>query len=139
MNTALSIVTPSAKAYPAPSMRRFDKAAEPADSFEQPINLNDYIVRHPVSTFIVQIEHDDNIALGISSGDVVVVDRSLAPKEGSLLMIENEDGFVIRKLIRNRNGWSYESGSGSTESVHFEQDADYLIRGVITHIIHSCQ
>jgi len=138
MNTALRIVTPSPKSYPAPSMRKFDNTAQ-VSPFDQPVNLNDYIVRHPVSTFIVQIEHDDNTALGISSGDVVVVDKSLAPKERSLLMIEKEDGFVIRRLIRNRNGWSYESGSGITESVHFEQDADYLIRGVITHIIHACQ
>lgn len=47
------------------------------DYVEQGIDLNDYCIRHPAATYLVQASGDSMLNVGIYPGDLLVVDRSI--------------------------------------------------------------
>ena len=50
----------------------------PADDYlEENLDLNKYLVKHPIATFFVRVTGDSMIGAGIHSGDILIVDRSL--------------------------------------------------------------
>jgi hypothetical protein len=59
----------------------------PADDYlEGKLDLNDALIRNPAATFFVRVTGDSMIEAGIHSGDILVVDRSLNPKDGSIVI-----------------------------------------------------
>lgn len=62
------------------------------------LNLNDYLLRHPLSSFIVQTKGDSMIDAGIFEGDLVIVDRAVEPRSGSLVLAFVDGDFTIKEL-----------------------------------------
>ncbi|MDP5292462.1 translesion error-prone DNA polymerase V autoproteolytic subunit [Oceanimonas sp. CHS3-5] len=56
------------------------------DYVEQGIDLNDYCIRHPAATYLVQAAGDSMINAGIYPGDLLVVDRSLEATHGRIVI-----------------------------------------------------
>ena len=71
----------------------------PADDFmENRLNLNDYIVKHPSSTYYVKVSGDSMIGAGIFSGDILVVDRSISPRDNHIVVAMIEAEFMVKRL-----------------------------------------
>lgn len=62
------------------------------------IDLNKELVRHPEATFYVRVSGDSMRDAGISDGDVLVVDRSLEPRDGATAVCCLEGEFLVRRL-----------------------------------------
>jgi len=77
----------------------FPNAAE--DGKFGSLNLDSLIVRHRSSTFFWRLEQEIP-QLQWSADDVVVVDRSLTPKEGSLVVVVADDEFVVARFHQKR-------------------------------------
>ncbi len=71
------------------------------DLIEKVLDINDLVVKHPASTFFVRVEGDSMIGAGIFSGDVLVVDRSITPKDG-LIVVAAVYGELVVKRLRSR-------------------------------------
>lgn len=88
------IVTPAVSAgFPSPA----------ADYIEDILDLKDLLVRNPSATFYVRIDGDSMIDKGLFHGDVAVVDRSLTPRSGRVV-IGVFDGEVYIKTLRMKAG-----------------------------------
>lgn len=53
------------------------------DHIEERLNLND-LIEHPAATFFARVAGDSMIQDGIHHGDIIVVDRSLEPSDGTV-------------------------------------------------------
>jgi DNA polymerase V len=72
----------------------------PADDYiEGQLDLNQHLIRHPAATFFVRVAGDSMIDAGIHSGDILIVDRSLEPKDKNVV-IANMNGELTVKRIR---------------------------------------
>ncbi len=73
----------------------FDVYKNDADT--TPLDINDYLVKHPASTFFLPMEGDGPEGSEIQAGDVLVVDRSVSPAQGDLLVaaIEGELSVIF--------------------------------------------
>lgn len=109
----------------------------PTVHFEERLNLNDFLVKHPVSTFFSQVTGDGEQALGLSNGDILVVDRSMAPKHNSLVIADVRGEFRVCRILKHGNSWSLEKGDGEVISISYESDFKSPVWGRVTHIIHS--
>lgn len=107
------------------------------DHLESRLNLHDYVVKHPVSTFFSQVKGESENALGLRDGDILVIDRSLAPRQNSLVVAEIDGEFRVCRLLNNKGGWFFEKGDGQLISISFEPDFESPIWGRVTHVIHS--
>jgi len=82
----------------------------PAEQYlEPPLDLNELLVKRPAATYFVRVEGDSMSGAGISDGDLLVVDRSLRPANGDVI-IASVDGEFTVKTLRLGNG---ERGMGN--------------------------
>jgi DNA polymerase V len=77
----------------------FPSAAEGYE--DEPLNLHHWIVRNPAATFFYRVRGDALCGEHICDGSVIVVDRSLTPSPGRLILIEEAGAFTI---VRCRSG-----------------------------------
>ena len=74
-----------------------------ADYEDQRLDINDYLVRNPVSTFFFVVEGDSMQGAEIFDGDVLVVDKSVRPRHGHLVIAFVDGQRLVKRLFR-RNG-----------------------------------
>ena len=67
------------------------------------MDLNEFLVKRPAATYFVRVEGDSMEGKGIYDGDLLVVDRSLDPRDGDVVRAA-VDGEVTVKTLRKKNG-----------------------------------
>ena len=76
------------------------------DHLEASIDLNQQFIEHPATTFFVRVQGHSMKEAGIQSGDMLIVDRSLEAKSGSIVIaVVNGELTVKRLIIENRQVW----------------------------------
>src|SRR5262245_33569044 len=71
----------------------------PADDYLcRPLDLNDRLVPHPISTFFFEAKSDYAIGERIFAGDIIVVDRAIDYRDGNLVLAVIDGQFAIRRL-----------------------------------------
>lgn len=70
---------------------------------ESRMDLEKYLIEHPVSTYFVRVKGDSMRDGGIIEGDIVLLDRSLVPKNGDIV-IASLEGEVTLKYFEKRSG-----------------------------------
>ena len=73
------------------------------DYIEEPINLNDELIKNPSSTFLIRVQGNSMIEHKITEGDVLIVDRSLKLKSNSIAVLNFEGELVVKKIIQRNN------------------------------------
>lgn len=108
----------------------------PADDFiEEKIDLNQVLVQNPTATFLWRVVGDCMVDVKIFPGDVVVVDRSLAPKHRSIVLAII-DGEPTLKRLNRRGGVMFLHNENSTLPTYTIADGmEVSIWGVVTATI----
>lgn len=73
----------------------------PSPAFDyatQELSLNDYFFKHPDATYIVQARGDSMIDAGIQEGDILMIDRSIDPKSGDIVLAVINGEFTVKRL-----------------------------------------
>ena len=69
----------------------------PAEQYlEPPLDLNELLVKRPAATFFVRVEGDSMIGAGIRDKDLLVVDRSLTPANGDIIIASVDGEFTVK-------------------------------------------
>lgn len=81
-------------------------AAPVQDFSEQTLDINDYLVRNAPATFYVQVEGHSMDGAGIHHGDMLVVDRSIPPRDGHIVIAFVDGERLVKTLrLRGSRGW----------------------------------
>lgn len=71
----------------------------PAEQYqEQPLDLNELLVKRPAASFFVRVQGDSMTGAGIQDGDLLVVDRSLRPASGDIIIACVDGDFTVKTL-----------------------------------------
>src|SRR3989449_10887446 len=71
----------------------------PADDYlEGALDLNEYLVTHKAATFFWRVTGDSMIGAGIHPGDLLIVDRSLEPKDVSVVIAILDGELTVKRL-----------------------------------------
>lgn len=110
----------------------------PADDYvEACIDLNAALIPRPSSSFLMRVEGDAMHGDGIHHGDLLVVDRSVAPWSGATVVAVHDGGFVLRRLEGRAGHWRLLASDGATAAIALDgEDPDLLIWGVVVHAVH---
>lgn len=77
----------------------------PAEQYlEPPLDLNDLLVKRPAATYFVRVEGDSMIGRHIQPGDLLVVDRSLSPANGDVIIASVNGDFTVKTFQRDARG-----------------------------------
>ena len=109
----------------------------PAEQYvESPLDLNELLVRRPAATFFVRASGDSMLGAGIRSGDILVVDRSLPPVDGSVVIACVDNEFTVKYLRRDDTGYRLEPANRKYKTISFSEESELRIFGVVTACIH---
>lgn len=77
----------------------------PAEQYLEPqLDLNALLVKRPAATFFVRVQGDSMIGEGIHDGDLLVVDRSLRPASGDIVIAAVDGEFTVKTYRKDRDG-----------------------------------
>ena len=112
----------------------------PASDYEEgKLDLNRYLVKNQASTFFVRVTGDSMEGAGIYSGDMLIVDRSLEPRDGKIV-IAVVDGELTVKRIRiskNKKKVVLEPENENYPPQEILPGSDFEVWGVVTNVIHA--
>lgn len=108
------------------------------DYIEGTVNLNTLLIPNPGKTFFVRATGDSMIDIGIHSNDTMIVDRSLQPKHGSIVIAALNGELTVKRLSLAADGQVFLL----PENTHFSpiavtEESDFHIWGVVTNSIRS--
>ena len=108
------------------------------DYIEEDVDLNVHLIKNVPATFIIRVQGKSMSEVGIYDGDLLVVDRSLKPKNFSTVVANVHDELVVKNFIKSKDQKFLSSGSNNTEDkIIINEDSNVFIWGVVTYVIHS--
>ncbi len=125
---------PSLSEYKIPLYSSRPQAGFPSpgdDQIEKVLDINDLVVRHPASTFFVRVEGDSMEGAGIFSSDVLVVDRSITPKDGHIVVAAVFGELVVKRLRAHGDTHELISENEHYAPITIGENDDCFLWGVV--------
>ena len=108
------------------------------DYIEEDIDLNIHLIKNVPATFIIRVQGKSMMNVGIYDGDLLVVDKSLKPKNFSTVVANVHDELVVKNFVKEKDEQFLTSDSKKIEDkIIINNDSEIFIWGVVTYVIHS--
>ena len=111
----------------------------PADNYiEQELDVREYLIKNPEATFLVKATGESMNNAGILNGDILIVDRSIEPKNNSIVITSIDGELTVKRLIiKLGGGKSYlQSENSKYPNIELGLESNVKIWGVVTYAIH---
>ena len=108
------------------------------DYIEDDIDLNSHLITNAPATFIIRVQGKSMTDVGIYDGDLLIVDKSLNPKNFSTVIANVNEELVVKTLIKSKETNYLTSGSKNTsDRINLTDNPEIIIWGVVTYVIHK--
>ena len=108
------------------------------DYVEDDIDLNSHLIKNIPSTFLIRVQGKSMNNIGICNGDLLVVDRSLNPKNFSTVIVNVNEELVVKSFVKEKNESFLTSGSKNLkDKINLTENPEIFIWGVVTYVIHA--
>lgn len=108
------------------------------DHLEMQLDLNEHLVKNPASTFYVRVEGDSMIGAGIHANDLLIVDLSLEPADGQVVIALIDGEFTVKRLKKGAHHQiSLIAENKNYPPIIIKEGMDFKIWGVVTNVIHG--
>jgi len=112
----------------------------PADDYiEQHLDLNEHLISHPASTFIVRASGDSMRDAGIADGDLLIVDRSLEATAGNIVIAAVLGELTVKRLSQYNGHLQLLPANPKYPPIDISEEQDLVIWGVVTYVIHKAR
>ena len=108
------------------------------DYIEEDIDLNIHLIKNIPATFIIRVQGKSMSTVGIYDGDLLIVDKSLKPKNFSTVIANVHDELVVKSFIKEKDSQFLSSRSKNfKDKIIINEESNIFIWGVVTYVIHS--
>ena len=110
----------------------------PAESYiEGRLDLNRYLIKHPVATFYVRVSGDSMAGAGIEPGSILVVDRAVEADDGDIVIARIGDELCVKRLrVRGGRIWLMPEND-KYQPIEVIESMDFEVWGRVMHAIRS--
>lgn len=102
-----------------------------ADYEDKRLDINDYLVRNPVSTFFFVVEGDSMEGAEIFDGDVLVVDKSIRPRHGHIVVAFVDGQRLVKRLFRRAGRVALHAENPRYPPLEIRDGQELLVWGVV--------
>ena len=108
------------------------------DYIEEDIDLNIHLIKNAPATFVIRVQGKSMSSTGIYDGDLLIVDKSLNPKNFSTVIASVNDELVVKNFIKEKNlQFLCSDSKNSEDKITLNPNSNIFIWGVVTYVIHS--
>ena len=118
---------------PTANATGFTAAAD--DYMERGIDLNEQLIRNKPATFFMRITGNSMINAGICNGDIAIVDRSVKPVNGKIVIAVVDGEMLIRRYEKTINRLRLIAETPKLSPIDVSEFNDFKIWGVVIYVI----
>ena len=107
------------------------------DHLEKNLDLNSYLIKHPTATFFVRVSGDSMINAGINDNDILIVDRSLKPSHGKIVIAVVDGQMTVKRLYKSSGKLVLMPENKNFKPIEITESMSIEIWGVVVTAIHS--
>ena len=107
------------------------------DNLEKSLDLNSYLIKRPAATFFVRVVGDSMINAGIHNNDIIIVDRSIKPRHGKIVVVALDGQMTVKRLYRRDKKVVLLPENKLFKPIEILDSMEMVIWGVATNVIHS--
>ena len=108
------------------------------DYMEDDIDLNAHLIKNLPSTFLIRVQGKSMENVNINDGDLLIVDRSLNPKNFSTVVANINEELIVKTYLKEKNQSFLTSGSKKLkDKINLTENPEIFIWGVVTYVIHA--
>ncbi len=112
----------------------------PAEDFiDKKLDLNEYLIHNQPATFLVRVQGSSMENAGIRDGDILVVDRSLEPSDGKIVIGVIDGEFTVKRIVKKSGKFFLQPENETFRPIEITPDMDFKIWGIVTFAIHKLQ
>ena len=105
----------------------------PAEDYvEGRLSLDEHLVPHPEATFFVRARGNSMVGAGIFDGDLLIVDKSLAPLSGHSVLAVVDGELTVKRLIRRGGTLLLKAENPQFQEITFREGQELQVWGVVT-------
>lgn len=108
-----------------------------ADHARKRIDLNEHLIRNKEATFIFRVKGDSMTGIGIYEGDELLVDRSIEPKHGNIVLAVLNGEFTVKRLHRRGGVVKLLPENPIYPPIVLKDGEELTIWGVVTRNLHK--
>lgn len=105
------------------------------DFVELSIDLNKHLIKNPPATFFGKVSGDSMRDAGIESGDLLVIDRSINPCDGKIVVCYLDGEFLLKQIKQSKRELWLVSANSEYRPIRVGEESELMIWGVVTHVI----
>lgn len=110
----------------------------PAEDFsELSIDLNFELIKNPSSTFFSRVNGDSMSDLGISDGDLLIVDKSMEPENRKIAVCYIDGEFTLKSIHIDKNCCWLMPANKKYDPIKITEENEFIVWGIVTHVIKS--
>lgn len=113
----------------------FTAAAD--DYMERGIDLNEQLIRNKPATFFMRVSGNSMVNAGIYDGDIVIVDRSIKPLNGKIVIAVIDGEMLIRRYEKTINSLRLIPETHKLSPIEVNEFCDFKIWGVVICVIRN--
>lgn len=128
------------KGYQLPLYSSKVAAGTPApaeDQIDTVMDLNELLVRNTKETFLVRASGESMIAAGIHDNDILIVDRSITPSHGKIVIAAVDGQLTVKRLHQEKNNLFLMPENKKFNPIKIKEGNEIFIWGVVTNVIHA--
>ena len=108
----------------------------PADDYlEHPLDFNELLIRNPAATFAVRLASDSMTGAGLFPGDIAVIDRSVTPTPGCIVLALIDSEFTIKRYRPRDGKIVLQAENPAFPDIEVTSDRAFEVWGVVTKSI----
>jgi DNA polymerase V len=108
----------------------------PADDYsEARLDLNKELITNESATFYARVRGDSMTLAGISDGDLLIIDKSKTPINGSIVVCLIDGEFTVKRLNKKGNQFYLMPENDKYQPIKIKPENDVTIWGVVTYSI----
>ncbi|WP_243359053.1 LexA family protein [Fundidesulfovibrio terrae] len=105
------------------------------DYLDARLDLNEHLVRNPASTYFIRVQGESMRGAGIATGDLLVVDRSVTPRPGHVVVAAVDGDLTVKRLKRLGRTLALAAENPDFAPIPITDERAVEIWGVATHVI----
>ena len=107
------------------------------DYMTDSIDLNKELVLHPATTFYARAVGNSMTGFGISDGDLLVIDKSIEPVDGDIVVAFIDGEFTLKRIMKDENECNLWLVPGNEDypPIKITEENDFIVWGVLTYNI----
>ena len=108
----------------------------PADDFKElRISIDQEVVRNEEATFYARVSGESMQGAGLDDGDLLVIDRSIEPKNGKIAVCYIDGEFTVKRLKVVEDGVFLIPENPKYQPIKVTEENELIVWGIVTYVV----